>query len=228
MASGGSHSHAIYHDASRENRANDPTKRTITNAQIQDSTTSQIQTQHVAADSTPQMQWSQQQFIPAAHYNYIHHQHTSMAPVSSYYPIYLHHQPSPPQQQTDHNQYPSVYIMSTAQPNPNYDASTRPLTPPVYPTKPDTAAATMVQVPAHQFQQHYIVNPNASAAAGGGGNYGHDQYSPHLTPQDQTAYYGQQVAAPPPPQYQTMTPAAAVMYSQVSTQISSDSNLQRS
>lgn len=194
------------------------------NGHIEDST-SQIQMQHVA---DPTSQWSQQQFIPAAHY--IHNQHTPLAPVSSYYPMYFHHQPPP--QQTDHNSYP-VYIMSSTQPN--YDASSRPLTPlplpPVYPTKPDTAttnmgggaaAPMMVQVPAHhEFQQHYIVNPNTSVAVGGG-NYGYEQYAHNLT-QDHAAYYGQQVVVPPP-QYQTMTPAAAMMYTQASTQNSSNNN----
>lgn len=252
IASGGSLiKHAIYHDPTQtlsgenripsppndpsqnlnsENRVsppqNDPAK--AKNNHILD-TTSLIKTQHVADSTT---HWSQQQFIPAAHY--IHHQNTSMAPVSSYYPMCFHHQP--PLQQTDHNSYP-IYIMSSTQPN--YDASSRPLTPPplpqVYTTKQDvattnlgsaTATPIMVQVPGHQFQQHYIVNPNTSAAVGGG-NYGYEQYSHHLT-QDQAAYYGQQVAAPPPPQYQTITPATAMMYTQVSTQNSSDNNLQQS
>lgn len=171
--------------------------------------------------------WSQ--LIPSTQH-YIHGHHTQVQPLPSYYhPVYLHHQ-------TQHAdpQY-SMYMMSP--PQPSYDASTRPLTPPVYPAKPEMAPPAnmhqMVQVPAHQFHQHYIgvqqmqpaPIPNA-AAAGGGGNYGYE-YSQHM--QDQ-AYYAQQMAAsaaPPPPQYQTMTPAAAVMFSQA-TQIPPDGNQQHS
>ncbi|KAH6763502.1 hypothetical protein C2S52_020935 [Perilla frutescens var. hirtella] len=238
IASGGSLSkRAMYDDATqpvtRENRVSTTTANDPKMMMNQDPSSDQIQVQQLADCSLPSPQ-----YIPNTHY--IHHQHTAM-PVSSYYPIYVHHQT----QQTD-QQYP-MYMLSPQTPtHPSYDAamavSSRTLTPPlppVYPTKNEMAAANMhqvggaaagpmlVQVPAHQFQQHYIGVQQMPAAAAGGGNYIYE-YSHHL--QDQ-GYYAQQVAAssaPPPPQYQTMTPATAVMFSQVSTQVASDSNPQHS
>ncbi|KAK4426716.1 hypothetical protein Salat_1440300 [Sesamum alatum] len=137
-------------------------------------------------------------------------------------------------------------------------ASSRPLTPPpnnmvpyketvsnLYPTKPEmagnmyqTAGAgpgpVLVQVPTHQFQQQFVglsqIPPpsQSNAASAVVPNYGYE-YTHHM--QDQV-YYAQHLAAsaapPPPPQYQTMTPAAAVMLSQAQTQLASDSGAQQS
>ncbi|KAL8483162.1 hypothetical protein ACS0TY_026008 [Phlomoides rotata] len=142
-------------------------------------------------NSQPPPQQNQQQFIPNTHY------------ISSYYPtMYLH----PQTQQSDPQmQYPMYVDVATM--------------------KPEMGAASMqqvmVQVPAgHQFQQqqqqHYIgvsqiPPPSVQYSSNlGTSNYGYE-YSPHQ------GYYAQQLAtsAPPPPsQYQTMTPAAALMFSQ--------------
>lgn len=211
IASGGSLSkHAIYHDATQAATR-------VPTPQIHQDPPSQIQMQQQPSDHPPH-------FIPTTHYI----QHTPM-PVSSYYPMYLHHQT----QHTD-QQYP-MYLLHQTQPS--YDASSRPLTPPLppaYPAKPADMHQMVVQVPAQQFQQHYIglqqmpspsiTNAAAAAAttaaAAAGGNYGYE-YSHHL--QDQ-AYYAASSAPPPLPQYQTMTPATAVMFSQASTQIPSENN----
>ncbi|KAL1563852.1 leucine-rich repeat extensin-like protein 5 [Salvia divinorum] len=179
-------------------------------------------------DPTQLGDWSQQQYIPNTHY--IHHHTPMQQPPPSYYPVYLHHQS---QHAADPQQYP-MYLMSPTPSQPSYDASARSVYTP-QPEMPLNMHHQIVQVPAHQFQQHYVSVPQmqpapiANAAAGAtGGNYGYDHYSSHHM-QDQ-AYYSQQMAAgaPPPPQYQTMTPAAAVMLSQASAQISPEGNQQHS
>ncbi|CAI9754563.1 unnamed protein product [Fraxinus pennsylvanica] len=86
-----------------------------------------------------------------------------------------------------------------------------------------TGSPMLVQVPSHQFHQQYIgvsQIPNQSqstvTAAPATANYA-PEYS-HLA--NEQVYYAQQ--PPVPSQYHTMTPAAAVMLSQVSTQVPTD------
>ncbi|KAI3463761.1 hypothetical protein Pfo_020424 [Paulownia fortunei] len=195
-----------------------------------------------------------QQFIrPCPTTHYIQH---PAVPMSSYYPMYLHPQTQQSIQHQTDPQYPMYLLPPLTQTQPCYDAhSNRPLTPPpnnmvpykeaippLYPTKHEMAAnmhpttgtgatPVMVQVPTHQFQQQYIglsqIPPPAqsNAASAAGANYGYE-YSHHM--QDQV-YYAQHLAASAPPsQYQTMTPAAAVMFSQASSQLPADSNAQQS
>lgn len=113
--------------------------------------------------------------------------------------------------------------------------------PPMYPMKTNTTAKPemaanlyrttmtspqqLVQVPSNQFQQQYVGfsqmhHPSQSLAAASSGtvNYGLEYTN---SPNDQVYYTHQ--AAPLPPQYQTMTAAAAVALSDASKQLPTDS-----
>ncbi|KAL3824803.1 hypothetical protein ACJIZ3_020832 [Penstemon smallii] len=116
---------------------------------------------------------------------------------------------------------------------------------PMYQSKPEmaanmysTAAGTgsaagqmWVQVPAHQYQQQQYIGlpqmpPQAQAhIPAGNANYGYE-YSPSM--QDQVYYSQHQgTTAIPPSQYQTISPADAMMLSQASGQHPSDSTAQQ-
>ncbi|KAK9279002.1 hypothetical protein L1049_028584 [Liquidambar formosana] len=131
-------------------------------------------------------------------------------------------------------------------PNPalvSHAAAYKETLPPIYPTKtatsgaiPEMAAAsvyqtvttanqTLVQVPSNQFQQQYLgfsqmhhpsqsIAPASVAAANYAFEYAH--------PAHDQVYYTQHPAATLPPQYQTLTPAAAVVLSEASTQLPTD------
>ena len=110
--------------------------------------------------------------------------------------------------------------------------------PPIYPTKTTSAAKPemasgiyrtavaasnpqFVQVPSRQFQQQYAgFHPSQSIAVASSatGNYGFE-YTNH--PNEQVYYTHQ--AAPLPPQYQTMTAAAATALSDASKQVPTES-----
>ncbi|KAB2609488.1 RNA polymerase II degradation factor 1-like [Pyrus ussuriensis x Pyrus communis] len=98
--------------------------------------------------------------------------------------------------------------------------------PPVYPTKaasPEMSASvyktavpqtpTLVQVPSNQYQQQYLGfsqmhhRPSQSVAMppSATNNYAYE----YANPQHEQVFYTQHQAAPLPPQYQSMTPAAA-------------------
>ncbi|CAI9787218.1 unnamed protein product [Fraxinus pennsylvanica] len=130
-------------------------------------------------------------------------------------------------------------------------SSSRPLTPPpvatynetipsAYPTTPAettiskpemgssiyrtmaTGGPMIFQVPSHQFHQQYVGLPqiptslqSTVTAAPATANYG----SEYSHPTNDQVYYAQH---PAPSQYHTMTPATAVMLSQVSTQVPRD------
>ncbi|OIW10107.1 hypothetical protein TanjilG_21944 [Lupinus angustifolius] len=150
--------------------------------------------------------------------------------MSSYYPLY----PPPSQQQLHHaisqQQYP-LYVMPVGPKQhviPQGAAASavyKDGDPPIYPTKlatptisevgPNVYKATMasnpafVHIPPNRFQQQYVTLPQnihhqthpIAIAPSATTNYGYDQYDGPI--QDQV-YYTQQ-----PPQYQSMTPAAA-------------------
>ncbi|KAK4409582.1 hypothetical protein Sango_0031200 [Sesamum angolense] len=161
------------------------------------------------------------------------------------YPMYL----LPPLNQTQPCYDASVVASSRPlTPPPNNMVPYKETVSTLYPTKPEMAAnmyqtagagptPLLVQVPTHQFQQQFVglsqIPPTpqsgaVSAASAVVPNYGYE-YTHHM--QDQV-YYAQHLAAsaapPPPPQYQTMTPAAAVMLSQAQTQLTADSAAQQS
>ncbi|PIN17884.1 hypothetical protein CDL12_09457 [Handroanthus impetiginosus] len=224
VASAGSLSkHTFYQDGTqlinRENRL--PTPTPIPDQKI--SNNNNIQ------EPTSQVQQNQQ-FI---HPNTPYIQHPPM-PISSYYPHPMYLQ----QHHTDHPQYPMYLLPPLTQNQPSYDApmvpSARPLTPPVYPSKPEMyptgatgATPVLVQVPPHHFQQQYInlsqIPPppqtNATVVSAPGVNYGYE-YSHHV--QDQ-GYYS---TAPPPPHYQSLSPAAAVMLSQATSTVADNASQQ--
>ncbi|GMI76598.1 PIGMENT DEFECTIVE 331 [Hibiscus trionum] len=195
-----------------------------------------------------QQQQQQQQFLQE-NIHYIPH-HTPM-PMSSYYPVYA---PPLQQQQLHHpadQQYPAVYIMQP-QPYMSMQSNTNVMTmksnvadgrketvPPVYPTgtatiaKPEmTATMYRTAVPSGhqvvQVQQPYVgfsqmQHPPQSPAVTAT-NYVYEY--PNRT-QDQM-YYAQHQAPQQPPQYQTMTPAAAAAaLADASNQLPTDSSNQQ-
>ncbi|KAJ7970335.1 putative Octicosapeptide/Phox/Bem1p family protein [Quillaja saponaria] len=114
-------------------------------------------------------------------------------------------------------------------------------TPPIYPTKTANAPVSeaaptlyktamasnppMVQIASNQFQQQYMgfsqlhhtpqsIAVSSSATA----NYGYE----YATPSQDQVYYTQHQAAPLPPLYQSMAPAAAVALSDASKQLPID------
>lgn len=118
---------------------------------------------------------------------------------------------------------------------------------PMYPTKaaqpamPDmapnvyktavTSTPQLVQIPSGQFQQQYVGYPqmhhpsqSISVASSGGANYGFEYVN---SPNDQ-AYYSQHPAAGYPPQYQTMTAAAAMALSDASKQVPAEQQMKAS
>nr|XP_043629735.1 leucine-rich repeat extensin-like protein 2 [Erigeron canadensis] len=188
----------------------------------------------------------QQQQPPQQFYqtrpNYIQHPTTNQPPqpVQSYYQVYR------PPQQMDHQQYP-LYFLPVSQNHPygmqlqsnQSDAvTTNPTTTasPLYPTKnavplskPDmvtnslytTSNPGMIPVPSNQFQQYMNVSqiphhPPTPMPTSNSGQYGYDQYT---NPTQDQVYYTQHhsVAAPPPSQYQTMSPSSAMLLTQVSS-----------
>lgn len=236
---------AIYQDANqlvnRENRVATPVIDPKMSNNIQDPISSQVPVQLQLVDSVSVQNQQQQQFIPSTHH-YIQHHPAAVPMSSSYYPMYLH----PQTQHTDPQQYPMYFLppLTDQTHQPSYDApivaSSRPLTPPVYPTKPENthqmgSTGMLVQVPAHQYQQQHYINiglsqippppqSNAASASAAGANYGYEYSHHHM--QDQAAYYA---ASAPTPQYHTMNPAAAVMFSQASSQqLPADTTAQQS
>ncbi|KAI4347219.1 hypothetical protein L6164_008049 [Bauhinia variegata] len=90
-------------------------------------------------------------------------------------------------------------------------------TPPIYPTKaanPVASSAAFVQIPSGQFQQQYVGVPqihpppqSITVAPPATSNYNFEYVA---SAQDQPYYPQQQTPTPLPPQYQSMTPAAAL------------------
>ncbi|KAI3795178.1 hypothetical protein L1987_37827 [Smallanthus sonchifolius] len=183
-----------------------------------------------SSDTQPpltQDQQKQQQFYQARPH-FIQHQQPQ--PVSSYYPVYA------PPPQIDNQQYP-LYFLPVTQNHPygmplqsNATDASSAATPPLYPTKtvtkPDTvtnsmygtATPTMIQVPSNQFQQQYMNmnvsqiphHPPTPLPISNGGKYGYEYAHPTQDP----VYYSQHQSVPPS-QYQTMTPASAMLLAQV-------------
>ncbi|KAI3780412.1 hypothetical protein L2E82_10393 [Cichorium intybus] len=175
----------------------------------------------------------QQQFYQTRP-QYIHHPTANQTPPpgSSYYPVYA------PPPQMDHQQYPLYFLPMSQnlpygvqmQSNPT-DATTNPTNipssaavPPLYPTKTAvqmTPPPGMIQIPGNQFQQQYVNvsqmphHPATPMPASNGGKYGYEYAHPT---QDQVYYSNHHsVAAPLPSQYQTMTPASAMLLAQASS-----------
>ncbi|PWA76358.1 Phox/Bem1p [Artemisia annua] len=142
-------------------------------------------------------------------------------PVSQNHPYGMQMQPNP----------------ADTAPNPTTIPSSA-TTPPLYPTKnaipmstkPDmvpnplyTTAAPggMIQVPSNQFPQQYMNvsqmphHPPTHLPTSNGGTYGYE----YAHPTQDNAYYSQHhpVAAPLPSQYQSMTPASAMLLAQLSS-----------
>ncbi|XP_071903452.1 uncharacterized protein [Coffea arabica] len=140
----------------------------------------------------------------------------------------------------------SVAAARPPTPTPNYVPSTayKEIAPQIYPaktitTKPEvpanlyrtagTATPTLVQVPANQFQQQYYslsqMPPPSQSIPGVSAsvtNYGYE----YAHPTHDQAYYAQHPTATLP-QYQTISPAAAIMLSQTSTQLATDDTSQQ-
>ncbi|KAL4573338.1 hypothetical protein LXL04_020139 [Taraxacum kok-saghyz] len=179
-----------------------------------------------------QLNQDQQQQFYQTRPHYIHHPTPNQqpSPGSSYYPVYA------PPPQMDHQQYPLYFLpvsqnhqygMQVHSNNPT-DTTTNPTAvpssaavPPLYPTKtgvPLTNSPGMIQLPSNQFQQQYVnvsQIPHHPPTPMPSGKYGYEY--PHPT-QDQVYYSNHHsVAAPLPSQYQTMTPASAMLLSQVSS-----------
>ncbi|CAH1419380.1 unnamed protein product [Lactuca virosa] len=176
-----------------------------------------------------QLNQDQQQQFYQTRPHYIHNQ--PPPPGSSYYPVYA------PPPQMDHQQYP-LYFLPVSQ-NHQYgmqmqsnppDAATNPTAipssaavPPLYPTKTAVQMSTtpgMIQIPSNQFQQQYVNvsqiphHPPTPLPNSSGGKYGYEYAHPT---QDQVYYSNHHsVAAPLPSQYQTMSPASAMLLTQVS------------
>ncbi|KAL3512216.1 hypothetical protein ACH5RR_024933 [Cinchona calisaya] len=132
---------------------------------------------------------------------------------------------------------------SLTPPNSTFVPSTayKEITPPIYPAKTttpkpeaptnlyrtaNTATPTLVQIPTNQFQQQFyglsqMPPPSQSIAAGSVSamNYGYE----YAHPTHDHAYCAQHPTATLP-QYHTMAPAAAVMLSQTSTQLTTEHN----
>ncbi|KAA8542746.1 hypothetical protein F0562_023898 [Nyssa sinensis] len=213
--------HTIYQDptyvATREHRH--PASQTDPKSNISDPS-SQIQMQQVQdyVYLQPPQQNQQQQFMQAGTH-YIHHPATADATAAA-----SSRPPTPP----------NTNIVA---PSAAYEETG----PPIYPTKTTTqtkpemassvyrtaATATpqLVQIPTNQFQQQYVGlsqmhHPSQSIA---NANYGFE----YAQPTHDQVYYTQNAAAPLPPQYQTMTSAAAVLLSQASTQLPADNTKQQ-
>ncbi|MFS8023955.1 putative PB1 domain-containing protein [Helianthus anomalus] len=173
-----------------------------------------------------QEQQKQQQFYqPRPHFIQHHTTNQQPQPVSSYYQVYA------PPPQMDNQQYP-LYFLPVTQNHPygmqvqsNATETSSATTPPLYPTKsvnpiskPDmygTTAPSMIPVPNNQFQQYMNVSHHPPTPSNGGGKYGYEFVHPTQDP----VYYSQHqsVAAPLPSQYQTMTPASAMLLTQASS-----------
>ncbi|KAJ0106205.1 hypothetical protein Patl1_19209 [Pistacia atlantica] len=119
--------------------------------------------------------------------------------------------------------------------------------PPIYPTKTATQAKSetpasvyrtavtstpaLVQIPANQFQQQYVgysqlQHPSQSiaVASGAAANYGCE----YANPAHEQVYYASHQAGPLPSQYQSMTPAAAVVaLADASKQMPADGTMQQ-
>ncbi|KAI3735921.1 hypothetical protein L6452_15447 [Arctium lappa] len=188
----------------------------------------------------PQLNQEPQQQFYHTQPHYIHQPTTNQPPppVSSYYPVYA---APPPPPQMDHQQYP-VYYLPVSQNHPYSmqlqsnppDTTVNPLTntssaatPPLYPTKTTiplnksdvvtnslygTTTPGMIQISNNQFQQQYVnlsqipQSHHPPTPMPNGGNYGYEYAHPT---QDQV-YYS-------PSQYQTMTPASAMLLAQASS-----------
>ncbi|XP_071688776.1 uncharacterized protein [Rutidosis leptorrhynchoides] len=198
----------------------------IPNHQIHDPTdTSQPQ----------QLNHDQQQQFYQQRPQYIQQHHATNQPpqpISSYYPMYA------PPQQLDHQQYP-CYFLPISQNHPygmqlqsNPSDATATTTPPLYPPKTGipltnqentptnslytTTTPVVIQVPTNQFQQQQQQYVNVSQMP----HQPRPSYHEYAHPTHDQLYYSQHhsVAAPNlPSQYQTMTPASAMLLAQVST-----------
>lgn len=198
---------------------------------ISSDSNSQIQVQQVPAQVYMQPQQQQQYLHAGTHY--LQQTATGQVQVPSYYPVYA--PPTQPQyhQQVDQQQY-SMYMMPvqqtqqynmTIQPSvpdsnvasdSNYTQNSSVVTPSA--TKP-----TLVQVQPNQYQQQYVnvsQMPYASQSPAPAINYAYE----YAQPTHEEVFYTQNPASqlPPPPQYQTMTPATAMFLSQASVQQSAD------
>ncbi|KAM7482969.1 hypothetical protein LguiB_007552 [Lonicera macranthoides] len=200
-------------------------------------------------------QQQQQQYFHTSTTPYMHHPGTAQVPMSPYYQMYVPppQQQQPYHQQVD-QQY-QMYLMPVAQTQP-YNMTMQssapdgqqinPQNPAIvsssntYQTnQPEMAAAsvyrtaatttpTMVSV-SNQFQHQYVnlsnqmVHPPQTSAGGGGGNYGYE----YTHPTNEQVYYTQHSVAPVAPQYQTMSPATAVLLSQASAQQAANNTKQQ-
>ncbi|GMP32994.1 hypothetical protein CsSME_00006510 [Camellia sinensis var. sinensis] len=201
-----------------------------------------LQQVHDSSHLLPPQQIQQQYEFVHANKHYIHHPTvTGQVPISSYYQMCA---PPPSQQQQlhhqiDQQQYPMYFLpvsqtQFTQQPynlsmQPNVADTTvsRPPCPsnsqPIYPTKLEMAANVYktgaTTIGGNQFQQQYVSvvpqmhhHPSQSLVGSTTANYGY-KCPPHPT-HDQQVYYATQ--------YQTMTPATAVLLSQASAQVPAD------
>ncbi|CAK9136929.1 unnamed protein product [Ilex paraguariensis] len=167
-------------------------------------------------------------------------------PMSQQYPVYLFpvSQTQPYNMTVQSNISDATAVASTRPlnpPNPASFAAYNETNPPIYPPKTTTptmlemdanlyrtagtATPTMVQVSSQQYQKQYVglsqmPHPSQSIAVASAttSDYG----SEYAHPSHDQMYYAQHAAAPLPPQYQTMTPASAVLLSQASAQVAAD------
>ncbi|KAK9067835.1 hypothetical protein SSX86_011946 [Deinandra increscens subsp. villosa] len=168
-----------------------------------------------SSDTQPQppslitQEQQQQQFYQAQQHNQPPQQPVS----SSYYPVYA------PPPQLNNQQYP-LYFLPVTQNNhpylqPNAQTVSKPdmVTSSMYGIGTGTATPRMIQVPSNQFQQHYMNVSQMShlpPTPMPGSNAGYE-YAAH--PGQDPVYY-HSVAAPVASQYQTMTPASAMVLTQ--------------
>lgn len=151
-------------------------------------------------------------------------------PINQQYPVYvIPVAPTQPYNMTLQPNMADPSVVASGRPLvPQSAATSAPYkdgTPPIYPTKSEVAPtvykapvpsnAAFIQIPSGQFQQQYVGVPQihhqpqsiaVASSAATSTNYGYDYGGPA---QDQAFYTQHQQTTPLPPQYQSMTPAAA-------------------
>ncbi|KAJ7975166.1 putative Octicosapeptide/Phox/Bem1p family protein [Quillaja saponaria] len=189
-----------------------------------------------------------QVYAPPPPQQQLHH------PIDQQYPVYV--MPVAQTQPYDMNLQPNLAdttvvgssrpLLSQAPATVAASAAYKDGTPPIYPTKTanppikegapsmyKTAVAlnpSMVQIPSNQFQQQYVgfsqmhhPAQSIAVACSAISNYGYE----YVTPSQDQVYYTQHQAAPLPPVYQSMTPAAAMALSDASKQLPTDNTQQK-
>ncbi|KAL8135004.1 uncharacterized protein LOC141710993 [Apium graveolens] len=191
---------------------------------------SQVQVQQVPAHVYMQPQQQQQFLHPGTHY--LQQTTTGQVQVPSYYPVYA--PPTQPQYHQQVDQQYSMYVMPVQQTQ-QYNMTIQPNVPDSnvvpdsnYPQNasvatPSAAKPTLVQVQPNQYQQQFVSvsqMPYASQSPAPTINYAYE----YAQPTHEQVFYTQNPGSqlPPPPQYQTMTPATAMYLSQASAQQSAD------